>query len=193
MNLTRVLTVLMLFVSPLALADAFDISLNNNAIAASYSLSAAALIQGNSDLHAGVIYNDSMNTLGDIGLLVKGDEGDGTEMTLAVGAKALVGIIKNYIPGATQNVGAVVIGGELGFAFPAAKQLSAGFYYFAGPKITTFGDANRANQWGLHLDYEVSPGTKVYLEYREVNFGITSTGLTAKLDGGTYFGVRLSF
>jgi predicted porin len=193
MNLTRVFSVFLLFASPLAFADGFDISLNNNAIAASYSLSAAALIQGNSDVHLGVLYNDSMNTLGDVGLLVKGDEGESADMSLAVGAKALVGMIKNYIPGTTQNIGAIVIGGELSYAFPAAKQLSAGFYYFAGPKITTFGDANRANQWGLHLDYEVSPGTKVYAEYREVNFGIISTGKSATLDSGTYMGVRLSF
>ena len=193
MKFTRALSLLLFFTSPLALADAFDISLNNNAIAASYSLSAAALIQGNSDVNAGILYNDSMNSLADIGLLVKGDDGEGAAMTLGVGAKALVGMIKNYIPGTTQNVGAIVIGGELGFAFPAAKQLSAGFYYFAGPKITTFGDANRANDWGLHLDYEVSPGTKVYIEDREVNFGIISTGQTATLDSGTYMGVRMTF
>jgi predicted porin len=193
MKFARALSVLLLFTSPLALADAFDISLNNNAIAASYSLSAAALIQGNSDVNAGILYNDSMNSLADIGLLVKGDDGEGAAMTLGVGAKALVGMIKNYIPGTTQNLGSIVIGGELGFAFPTAKQLSAGFYYFAGPKITTFGDANRANDWGLHLDYEVSPGTKVYIEYREVNFGIISTGKTATLDSGTYMGVRMTF
>lgn len=193
MNLNRVITVFLLCASPLAFGDAMDISLNNNAIAASYSLSAAALIQGNSDVHVGALYNDSMNSLGDIGLLVKGDDGESADMSLAVGAKALVGMIKNYIPGTTQNVGAIVIGGELSYVFPAVKQLSAGFYYFAGPKITTFGDANRANQWGLHLDYEVSPGTKVYVEYREVNFGITSTGLTATLDSGTYMGVKLAF
>jgi len=193
MTLKRIITLFMLFASPLAFSDAFDISLNNNAIAATYSLSAAALIQGNSDVNAGILYNDSMNSLADVGLLVKGDDGEAADISLAVGAKALVGMIKNYIPGTTQNVGAIVIGGELSYAFPAAKQLSAGFYYFAGPKITTFGDASRANQWGLHLDYEVSPGTKVYVEYRETNFGITSTGLTATLDSGTYMGVKLTF
>lgn len=193
MILTRAIPLFLLFACSSVFADSLDISLNNNAIAASYSTSAAALIQGNSDVQAGILYNDSMNSLADVGLLVKGDEGDGTDMTLAVGAKALVGMIKNYIPSTTQNVGAVVIGGELGYIFPAAKQLSAGFYYFAGPKITTFGDANRASQWGLHLDYEVSPGTKAYVEYRETNFGITATGHTATLDSGTYLGVKLSF
>jgi predicted porin len=189
----RIIAVILLITSPMAFADALDISLNNNAAAFKYSLAAGALIQGNSDFHIGLLYNDSMNTMADIGLLVKGDEGDSPGLTLAVGAKAVVAMVKNYIPGTTQNVAAIEIGGELGYAFPAAKQLSAALYYFAGPKITTFGDASRANQWGLHGDYEVSPGTKVYVEYREANFGITTTGTTATVDSGTYFGVKLSF
>jgi predicted porin len=178
----------------LAIADALDISLNNNAAAFKYSVAAGALIQGNSDFNFGLLYNDSMSTLAEAGLMVKGDDGgDSPGLTLAVGAKALFAMIKNYQPGNTQNAAAIVIGGELAYAFPAVKQLSAGFYYFAGPKITTFGDANRANQWGLHADYEVAPGTKAYIEYREVNFGITSTGQTATPDNGTYLGVKLSF
>ncbi len=193
MMFRRIITVFLLIASPLAFADALDISLNNNAAAFSYNTSAVALIQGNSDFHMGVLYNDSMNSLGEAGLLVKGEEGDASGVNLAVGAKALVGVIKNYAPGTTQNVAAIVIGGELGYAFPAVKQLSAAFDYFAGPKITSFGDANRANQWGLHLDYEVSQGTKVYVEYREANFGIVNGGQTATLDSGTYLGVRLSF
>jgi predicted porin len=192
MMFRRVITVFLLITSPLAFADALDISLNNNAAAFQYSASAGGVIQGNSDLHIGLLYNDSMNTLVDAGLLVKGDEGDTQGVTLAVGAKVLVGMIKNYSVN-TENVSAIVIGGELGYAFPAAKQLSGAVYYFAGPKITTFGDANRANQWGVHLDYEVSPGTKVYVEYREINFGIATTGQTATLDSGTYVGVKLSF
>ncbi len=193
MMFRRIITVLLLIASPLAVADALDISLNNNAAAFKYSLAAGALIQGNSDFHVGILYNDSMNTLAEAGLLVKGDEGDSPGLTLAVGAKTVVAMVKNYIPGTTQNVAAIEIGGELGYAFPAAKQLSTAFYYFAGPKITTFGDANRANQWGLHADYEVSPGTKVYVEYREANFGIIATGQTATVDSGTYLGVKLSF
>ncbi len=188
----RVITVLLLIASPLAFADALDISLNNNAAAFRYNTPASALVQGNSDFTVGLLYNDSMNTLADAGLLVKGDEGDASGLVLSVGSKVLVGMIKNYST-STLNVSAIVIGGELSYSLPAIKQLSVAFYYFAGPKITTFGDANRANQWGLHMDYEVSPGTKVYVEYRETNFGVTSTGETAKLDGGTYLGVKLSF
>jgi predicted porin len=193
MKFRRIITVILLLASPAVFADALDISLNNNAAAFKYNVAAGALIQGNSDFHVGLLYNDSMNTMADVGLLVKGDEGDSPGFTLAVGAKTVVAMIKNFIPGTTQNVAAIEIGGEINYAFPAAKQLSAAFYYFAGPKITTFGDANRSNTWGLRGDYEISPGTKVYVEYREANFGIVTTGTTAAVDRGTYFGVKLSF
>jgi predicted porin len=189
----RIFTIFLLIASPLALADMIDASLNNNAAAFKFSTGAGALVQGNSDIQLGVLYNDSMNNMGEVGMLVKGEEGDASGATLAVGVKALVGMIKNYIPGTTENVGAVVIGGELAYAFPAAKQLSAAIDYFAGPKITSFGDCNRANLWAIHADYEVSPGTKVYVEHREANFGITNTGVTATLDAGTYLGVKLTF
>jgi len=192
MMFRRIVSVFLLLASPLAFADAVDISLNNNAAAFNYSTSVGALIQGNSDIHVGVLYNEAMNTLAEGGLLVKGDEGDASGLTLSVGAKLLVGMIKNYST-QTENVSAIVIGGELAYTFPAVKQLDAALTYFAGPKITSFGDADRANQWGLRLDYEVGTGTKVYVEYREVNFGITSTGQTATLDSGTYVGVKLTF
>jgi len=189
----RFFTISLLMTSSLAFADMLDVSLNNNAAAFKYSTSAGAAVQGSSDISIGGLYNDNMNNLGEVGMLVKGDDADASGATLAVGVKGLVGMIKDYQPGTTQNVAAIVIGGELSYAFPAAKQLSVALDYFAGPKITAFGDCNRANQWALHADYEVSPGTKVYVEYREVNFGIVSTGQTAKLDGGTYMGVKLTF
>ena len=186
------LTILLL-AAPVAFADALDISLNNDAVAFKYDTSAGGVIQGNTDVFVGMLYNGtSMNSMAEAGMLVKGDESD-SGATLGVGAKVLAGTIKNYMPGTTLNVASIVIGGEIGYVFPTVKQLSVAFFYFGGPTITTFGDANRADQWGLHADYEVSQGAKIYVEYTETNFGITSTGKTAALDSGTYVGVKLAF
>ena len=188
-----VIAVLVLLASQYAFADDLDISLNNDTIAFKYGTTAGGLIQGNTDFHIGELYNStSFNSLGEVAMLVKG-EGSDSGASLAVGTKVLVGMIKDNVPGTTQNVASIVIGGELAYVFPAAKQLTAAIYYFGGPTITTFGDANRAGQWGLHLDYEVSPGSKVYVEHSNTNFGITTTGQTATLDSGTYLGLKLSF
>jgi predicted porin len=176
----------------MAFSGALDLSVSNNAAALQYDSSNAGESKAGSNFQVGMLYNgSSMNSLADAGLMVKGEENTG--FVLAVGAKALFGVIKNYVPGTTLDATAITIGGEVKYIVPAEKQLSAAIYYFGSSQVVTFGDANRADQWGLRLNYEVSQGTKIYVEYREADFGIKSTGQTAVLDNGAYVGVRLAF
>jgi predicted porin len=184
-----VIAIFLMIIFPYAFADTLDISLNNNAESASYSFSSG----GGAEMSVGMQYNDSTNSLVYAGILAKGEDSDSSGMSIAVGAKLLAGLIRNFAPGVDEKVGSVVIGGDIGFVSQAFKQLSGGIHYFAGPSITTFGDATRANLWGLFLNYEVSPGTKVYAEYREADFGISSYTNPATLDNGTYVGVKLTF
>lgn len=190
--LRSLITIFLLVVSPMAFSGALDLSVSNNAAALQYDSSNAGESKAGSNFQVGMLYNESsMNSLADAGLMVKGEENTG--FVLAVGAKALFGVIKNYVPGTTLDATAITIGGEVKYIVPADKQLSAAIYYFGSSQVVTFGDANRADQWGLRLNYEVSQGTKIYVEYREADFGIKSTGQTAVLDNGAYVGVRLAF
>lgn len=188
------ITIILLIASTLALADdALDLSLNNNAIAFEFSASTGALMQKNANFYIGMLYDgDTLNSLVDAGLLVKGDAGD-SGFALSLGAKILAGSIHNDVPGTTEYVSALVIGGELGYAFPAAKNLSVALDLYAAPTIMTFADASGANQWALRLEYEVNQGAKVYAEYRGTNFAITSTGNTVTLESGNYMGLKLAF
>lgn len=190
----RIAIVIVLLISnQMAFGDALDFSFNNDAGALKYSSPAGAIpIQGNADFEVGMLANKANNYLLETGLLVKGDKSEDAAGWLAVGGKVLAGIIHNYLPGKTQNVGALMIGGELGFVFPAAKKFSVALYDYFGPGATTFGDADRAYQWGAHLDYDLNSASKIYFEYRETDFRITSTRQSATLDSGTYVGIRLT-
>jgi hypothetical protein len=191
----RIAIVVVLLISiPFAFGDTFEFSFNNDAGTLKYGIPAGAAIpiQGNSDFQFGMLANKYNNYLFEAGLLVKGEMGEDAGGWLAVGSKALAGIIHNYIPGKTQNVGAITIGGELGFIFPAAKKFSVAFYDYFGPGAATFGDADRAYQWGAHIDYDLNSGSKIYLEYREADFRIISTKQSTTLDSGTYAGIRLT-
>jgi predicted porin len=184
--------IILLSACPLAFAGSLDLSVNNNAAELQFDTSPVGDPTRNSDIHVGVLYNSSsMNALADAGLLVKGEVDTG--LIIALGAKALAGEIKNYVPGTTLNVMAITIGGEIKYVLPAVKQLSVALYYFGAPSVVTFGDADRADQWGVHLDYEIAHETKIYVEYRESDFGIKTTGQTAVLDNGAFIGVRLAF
>lgn len=192
MHLIAILAALF-FLNPSAFGNTFDFSFNNDAGALKYNVPAGDTIpiQGEPELAAGILANKANNYLVEAGLLVRGGASEDAVGWLAVGSKALVGVIHNYLPGKTQNVGALTIGGELGFVFPAAKKFSIAFYDYFGPGPTTFGDADRAYQWGGHLDYDLNSGAKLYFEYRETDFRILATKQSATLDSGTYVGVRL--
>lgn len=190
MLLRSVFALSLLLLSPLTFADALDVNLNNNAAQFRYSSSAGVFIQGNSEFRFGALYNDVNNVMGDAGLIVSGAAENVPGLTIGVGVKALAGSIHSGAQ--TNSVSAIAIGGELGYAIPAIKQVSLVGEYFAGPKITTFADADRFNQSGLRLEYEITPQTKAYLGYREINFGIKSAG-DAMLDRGAHVGIKLTF
>ena len=149
--------------NPSAFGNTFEFSFNNEAGTLKYGTPAGAAIpiQGNSDFQFGLLANKYNNYLLEAGLLVKGENSEDAVGWLSIGGKALAGVIRNYLPGKAQNVGALTIGGELGFIFPAAKKFSVAIYDYFGPGAATFGDADRAYQWGAHLDYDLNSGAKI--------------------------------
>jgi predicted porin len=183
-----------LYFQPLAFANSIDFSFNNDAGALKIitPVGSTLPIQGSADFQVGLLANKVNNYLLEAGIVVKGEQGQDAGGWLALGAKALAGIIHNNPRGTTQNAESLMIGGELGYTFPAAKRFSVAFYDYFGPGVTTFGDADRAYQWGMHLDYDLNSGAKVYLEYRQTDFRMMSTKQSATLDSGTYVGIKLS-
>jgi hypothetical protein len=185
----------LLISSSAAFGNIFDFSFNNSAGALKYNrpLDSAIPFHGDAIFQTGLLIDKVNNFILDVGVVVNGDRGEDAGGWLSIGTKALVGSIQNYLPGTTQNVASLMLGGELGYTFPAATRYSVAFYDYFGPSATTFGDANRAYQWGAHLDYDLNSGAKIYCEYREADFQITTTKQTTMLDSGAYVGIRLMF
>ena len=189
-----VIAVVLLFFHTLSFGNSFDFSFNNDAGALKIftPVGSTLPIQGNANFHGGFLADKVNNYILEAGLEVKGEQGEDAGGWLALGAKALVGIIHNYPPGTTQITESIMIGGDLGYVFPAARRFSVAFYDYFGPGATTFSDADRAYQWGMHLDYDLNSGAKIYVEYREADFRMTATRQNTTLDSGTYVGIKLA-
>lgn len=193
MRLRIAIVIVLLVPSSLTFGSTFDFSFNDSAGALKYSspIGETIPIHGNADFQTGVLADKANNYLFEAGILLKGDPNEDAAGWLAVGGKALAGLIHNYLPGTTQDAESLMIGGELGYIIPAAKRYSAAFYDYFGPGVTSFGVADRAYQWGAHLDYDLNSGAKIYVEYREIDFRIRATGRSATLDSGIYVGIKL--
>jgi len=197
MLLNRLVAISLLALSPAAFADSMNINLNNNAAQFQFGVSASDFIEGDSELHGGLLYNDANNLFFDAGLIVNGGEGDGSEpgLNVSIGAKAVFGSINAVAPapaGTTDTVSAIGIGGELAFVLPTPTRVALVALYYGSPKIMSFADAERFNQLGLRLEFEASPQANVYVGYREIGFGIKGRG-SETLDKGTAVGVIVSF
>lgn len=193
MFLNRVFAVSLLIASPAVFADSLDVNLNNNAAAFKFNSSASDFIEGNSEIYGGLAYNDRNNMFFDAGLIVKGGEEDSPGLSIGVGVKGVFGVIHpTNLPNTTDTGSALAVGGEAVFALPTPTRIAVVGSYYASPKIMSFADAERFNQFGVRVEVEVSPQANVYFGYREIGFGIKNNG-SQTLDSGTHLGVLVLF
>jgi len=186
MFLRRILALTLFTISTTALADAFDINMNDNSVQLQYGASMGRDTLGKSELHFGYLYTNDKNSFADLGILVKNEVGSNAPgVTVGVGIKGLFAKGQNY------DASALAIGGLVRFApFPDKRFGISGLLYLS-PNIVTFGDADRYVETGAKLDYEVIPQAVVYLGYRKIAFNLKSSEAT--LDEGAIIGVRVSF
>lgn len=194
MSTNKILVISLSFFSPAACAGSVDINLNNTAMQFQGGASASDFIEGNSELHAGMLFNDLNNIFVDAGLIVRGggEEEAASGPITAAGVKAVFGSIHRVASTTIDTGSAIAVGGEFGYAFPTVTPVALVVEYFFSTKIMTFVDAERFNQFGLRLELMGSPQAKVYLGYREIGFGLKSGGSTT-LDSGTVLGVNAKF
>jgi hypothetical protein len=195
MQLSRLVAVALLVVSPAVLADSLDINMNNTSAQFKYGASASEFIQGNSEIQVGLLYNDTGNMFFETGMMVKGGgEENAPGLSVGVGAKAVFGTIpaKNLSTNSSFNGAGIAVGGALALAFPTESRVAIVAEYFASPKIMAFADAQRFNQFGLRLEIGVSPQANIYLGYQEIGFGGQTVG-SVVIDKGSRIGVVMMF
>jgi YfaZ precursor len=182
---------LMLTASTTVLADTIDLNLNNNTAQFQYGTATPTSIQGQSNFHVGLLYNNSNSVLVNAGLMVQGNVENAPGLSLGAGVEALAAVIKDNPP-TRSNASAVALDGLVRFAPPAASQIGfVGEVHYA-PKIITFADATRYSFFATRVEYEITPETVAYGGYRRVAFGIKN-GPNAVLDSGPYVGIKIGF
>lgn len=190
MLLRRIVALSLLAFGTTAMADSIDLNLRNSSAQFQYSTSMGRDALGKTELHVGALYsssNNSNNTLGDLGILVKDEVGSQAPgFSVGVGIKGLVAHTQG------TNESALALGGMLRYSPPGLSRMGIVGQVYLAPNITTFGDANRYVETGVRLEYEVIPNAAAYIGYRNIRFNLNN-GPNATLDEGVFVGVRMSF
>lgn len=198
MSLRRIVPAYLLAFSTLAaastaaLADTVDINLRDTSAQFQYISSLGRDPLGNTKFHAGVLYVNRDNMLGDFGLVVQDQLGDNAPgFSVGVGIK---GVVAKVTGGGTvvSNTSAMALGGLVRYSPPATQRLGIVGEVYVSPNIVTFGDADRYIETNVRAEYEVIPQAVAYVAYRRIEFGINNRP-NEILDEGVNLGVRISF
>jgi hypothetical protein len=188
MMLRKILAISLISVTSIAAADTLDIGLSNTT--AQFKYGVASGLAGKSEVYGELMYNDKNSVIGGVGLLVANDEMKVPGLTIGIGAKALASTIKDS---PRTNSSAIALGAQVRYELPAERRVAfAGEGYFA-PKIITFGDADRYQQYGARAEFSISSQLQVYAGYRKTWFIVKGTGAQSVLINGPHVGVQLSF
>jgi hypothetical protein len=189
MKLIRALVITLLIYSSNAFAGSVNINLSNNAA----QLEVGHTTVGAGEIQSGFIYNDLGSVLVDTGLVVKGGGGDKEASGLngGGGVKAIAGQVKQQGVSNTNTVAGIALGGAMTYTFPAAPQFALAGEFFTAVRITSFGNSDRYNEFGIRLEMG-PPHAKFFLGYREITFHIIGIG-PVSVDQGGYTGVLLTF
>ncbi len=183
----RILALSLLVFSAPALADTFDINMNDTSVQLQYGASMGHDTLGRSELHLGYLYANDKNSFLDLGFRVKDELGSNAPgVTVGFGLKGLYANAKNY------DASAMAIGGLLRYAPFSDTRFGIGGLVYLSPNIVTFGDADRFIETGVKVDYEIIPQAVVYVGYRKIEFKL-KPGPYAILNEGANIGLTMSF
>lgn len=187
MFLRRIFALSLLTASTAAMADAVDVNLRDNSAQLQYIASMGHDTLGKADMHAGIVYVDKENLLGDLGITVRDEVGKNAPgLSVGVGIKVLTAKAKN------NHASALALGGMARYSPLPDRRFGIIAQLYYSPNIVTFGNADRYTETVARLEYEIIPQAAVYLGYRRIKFGFESIS-DVILEEGAHLGVRIMF
>jgi hypothetical protein len=185
MSARIILLVTALLMSSVASSEEINIRLGNDSARFMYLTEAFGQDFGRLELEAGFLYNQNGNTLLNAGLLVRG-ESVSLPLIVSIGARAYYAKLGSY------DVAAIAIGGDLLISPESWGGFGAGIYYFIAPGIVAFADAKELFEYGVYLNFQITPQARVVAGYQDINVSINNAA-DVTLDKGAYFGLNMSF
>ncbi len=177
--------VALLFSAQLAKAEEINIQLSNDTARFMYLTEAFGQDFGRLELEAGFLYGKNNSSLLNVGLMVRG-ESVSLPVLVAVGGRMYFAKVDTY------TVGALAIGGDLLLAPESWNGFGLGAYFYTAPGVVTFADAESLTEYGLYMNFQITPQAKIAVGYQQINTAIRNAN-TVVIDQGTYFALNLSF
>ncbi len=177
-------------VATAASADNIDINLRDEAIRASYSMELKDRGYTGLSTEFGLLYSEDKDKLDDtlyhLGLHVSGENwSQSGTFDISLGGRLYYA--------SPEDVDLAALGVGAAIRFSPAHRFGIGAHLYYAPDITSFMDANRFQETGVRVDYQVLPQAFVYVGYRQIEVDIEDGPKDVELDDDAHIGFKMLF
>ena len=178
------------------LSAGLDLKLSSETAEVTFLTQNATFGYGGADIGIGLFINENDDFLVNGSIVVSGSgTGDVRALHFGVGGKIYGGRLdfSSVSPNAEDpSGGAIAVGGNLRYVFPASMPFAILIEGFWAPSVTSFADFDGLVEYRAALELEVTPSARAYIGYRVLEVEL-DTGLEYKLDDNAHIGVRFAF
>ncbi|MEJ2360893.1 MAG: YfaZ family outer membrane protein [Gammaproteobacteria bacterium] len=184
---------MLLFCVHSAFADMLNVQLSNHTGRFVYSTESFGGQYGPIDMEGGLFFNQDNDKILHFGLMVRNDTMD-APLVISVGARAYYGDVGHKAGQIRTKFAAIAVGGELLVIPDNLGGFGFGAFYYLAPSVVTYMDANRFNEYGVRLNYEVTRQADISLGYRKISVDLNNNNVGKQtVDSSVYFGIGLRF
>ena len=181
------------------LSAGLDLKLSSETAEVTFLTQNATFGYGGADIGIGLLINENDDFLVNGAIVVSGSgTGDVRALHFGVGGKAYGGRLdfSSNNPNASSQEnpsgGAIAVGGNIRYVFPASMPFAILVEGFWAPSVTSFSDFDGLVEYRAALELEVTPSARAYIGYRKLEVEL-DTGLKYDVDDNAHIGVRFAF
>lgn len=144
------------------------------------------------ELETGLMFNEDDNYLLNLGMMLRNDNLE-SPVIFSLGGRGYFASVND--PNTTENhkVVALALGIEILLVPDNLNGLGVGFHYYYAPDILSGGDAESVTEFGLKLDYQLTPQANVFVGYQSITTDINNKGDDIDIEKGFMLGFGLRY
>jgi len=181
------------------LSAGLDLKISNEMAEAIFLTQNSTFGYGGADIGFGLLINENDDFMLTGAIMVSGSgTGDVRALHLGVGGKAYAGRLdlqSNNTVNSSQEKpsgGAIAIGGDVRYVFPAKMPFAILVEGYWAPSVTSFSDFDSLYEYRADVELEVTPSARAYVGYRKLQVEL-DTGYKYDVDDTVHIGVRFEF
>lgn len=144
------------------------------------------------ELETGLMFNEDDNYLVNLGMMLRNDNLD-SPVIITLGGRSYFASVNEVDTNTNYKVAALALGFEVLFVPDNLGGLGIGFDYYYAPDILAAGDAQGVSEYGLKVDYQLTPQSNIFVGYQKIQADIKDIDRNVDIEKGFVLGFGIRF